>query len=345
MSDLRVGKIYNKHILFFGSLALLVQISFFIYDYNNTQYLFSTQVLSRYVLNASVGFILSILLYMNKIWAAGDAKLYSLLLIIIPYNLFFSNTSSFFPGFNLLVYTFGAGFLYFAFETLVLELKEKTQKTANRRLQLNFSLGKSLDFTKKFVPQLVLTYSIASLFTDLILRFFPSGYNSDRGLFLLLNVMLISTALKIQRYKTAYNASIVLCSLYLVYKIFNLYIFNTGSAYNPVLIVISAIIILITRASSKYNYKQIATMDVKPGMILSFGTVILFSMSKVKGLPLTTTETTDSRITLDEAESIKRWAQSKRGQGYIVIVRHVPFAPFLLAGSVMQLLLIVKYYL
>ena len=77
-------------------------------------------------------------------------------------------------------------------------------------------------------------------------------------------------------------------------------------------------------------------------MILSFESVIRFYNSRIKGLPKSTTETTDSRLTEEQVESIKRWSKSKKGQETIVIVRHMAFAPFMLVGEI--LFFITKLY-
>ena len=61
--------------------------------------------------------------------------------------------------------------------------------------------------------------------------------------------------------------------------------------------------------------------------------------SKVKGLPQFTTENTDSRLTKEEVESIKRWSKTKKGTSEIVVVRHLPFAPFMLCGEIIFFIL------
>ena len=96
-------------------------------------------------------------------------------------------------------------------------------------------------------------------------------------------------------------------------------------------------------SENKLTYHHIIKVeDLKPRMILSFGSVLKFYSSKVKGLPKSTTETTDSRLTEEEVESIKRWSKTKKGKETIVIVRHMPFAPFMLAGEI--LFFILKLY-
>ena len=40
-------------------------------------------------------------------------------------------------------------------------------------------------------------------------------------------------------------------------------------------------------------------------------------------------------LTEEEVESIKRWSKTKKGKETIVIVRHMPFAPFMLVGELL----------
>ena len=70
--------------------------------------------------------------------------------------------------------------------------------------------------------------------------------------------------------------------------------------------------------------------------ILFRGSAVLWIQSK--GLPTTTDETTKSRITQEEADSIKRWEKSKYGKEQIMVVRYIPFAVFILIGMITYLI-------
>ena len=105
-------------------------------------------------------------------------------------------------------------------------------------------------------------------------------------------------------------------------------------------IIFIAIILVFRSLAEKYNYKRIPTSEVKKGMIMSFNTILLFKTSRVKGLPLVTTEDFRTRITDIESDSIKRWENSKNGQHEITIVRKLPFAVFITLGTVMFLIII-----
>lgn len=81
----------------------------------------------------------------------------------------------------------------------------------------------------------------------------------------------------------------------------------------------------------------IPTSTVKSGMILSIISVQMMSVSRVKGLPHFSDETTNSRLSEEEAGAIRRWGKSKTGKDYIMIVRYIPFAIFMLIGIVSYL--------
>jgi hypothetical protein len=89
----------------------------------------------------------------------------------------------------------------------------------------------------------------------------------------------------------------------------------------------------------KYNYQSIPTAEVRSGQILSAATVLSFAPSQVKGLPTNCSEDIESKLTEEEAASVRRWEKSKYGRDSVVIVRKIPFAIFLGIGTVAMLVL------
>ena len=98
--------------------------------------------------------------------------------------------------------------------------------------------------------------------------------------------------------------------------------------------VIVLLAIFLRYLVSGYNYEEIQTSEVKKGMVLSYATVVGFMPSRVKGLPQTTSEDMSSRITEEEAEAVRRWEKSKYGKNSIIIVRKIPFAIFIVCGTI-----------
>ena len=100
-----------------------------------------------------------------------------------------------------------------------------------------------------------------------------------------------------------------------------------------------AALLLFRLFADKYNYKTIKVTELKPGMILSVGSVLSFSQSRVDGLPQFTREDLRSRLSPEEVASIKRWSETNNGQETITIIRKIPFALFIAMGTVLFSLL------
>ena len=140
------------------------------------------------------------------------------------------------------------------------------------------------------------------------------------------------------------NHTIIISVLFLLANIIYYILFGFQMySINLKMLILVLIIMAFRDIAEKYNYEEIKIEDLKPRMILSYGSVLSFYGSRVKGLPQSTTESTDSRLTSDEVESIKRWSKSKKGKDTIVIVKHLPFAPFILCGEL--IFFIVKLYM
>ncbi|MDO5445842.1 MAG: hypothetical protein Q4F31_09525, partial [Eubacteriales bacterium] len=99
--------------------------------------------------------------------------------------------------------------------------------------------------------------------------------------------------------------------------------------------VVVILLVLFRSFADKYNYKTIPVSDLRPGMILSMGSILLFAKSRVKGLPAFSTEDLKSRLSAEEVDSINRWSQTTNGQEAIVIVRKIPFALFIGVGTLL----------
>ena len=59
---------------------------------------------------------------------------------------------------------------------------------------------------------------------------------------------------------------------------------------------------------------------------------MLMQNSKVKGLPGVSSEDLRDRLSEDEAESVRRWGKTPKGQNTIAIVKKIPFAVFIAMG-------------
>ena len=323
ITDIREKKIFNKSLIIFICISLFFNIIFY------SEY--EKEYLIRYFINFFISFIISFLFFYFKIWSAGDAKLFCAEVFILPYSLYETQKENIFPSIYLLVIIFCIAFLYVIAETVFLWIKDKNKFSKDKNIIINYENKTEL------IIKYLLGYFI-TIFINNILNTFFREFLINNGIFIVIcNMLLLLFIYRvINNTKKCFFITCVFLTLNVIYYIiygFKIYEFNLK------MIFLVAVLILFRRISEKYNYEEIKVQDLKPRMILAYQSVILFYSSKVKGLPVNTTETTDSRLTEDEVDSIKRWSKTKKGKDSIVIVRHMPFAPFMFVGTVMFLIL------
>lgn len=318
ITDFREKKIYNKTIIY-G-----VIISFILYIVMWKQ--IDMELIKNYAINLSISIVISFLFFYFKIWAAGDAKLFIAMIIMIPFELYEVDTTNIFPGIYLLIIIFSIAFLYVVVETIYLWAKdsEKFQKFKT----IKFNINTIKDWLEKYF----MGYFIILLINNIIYLLFPTFQEQNGALMLVCNMLILIFLYRIIQSKKqtiiVTTISIIFNVIYYIIMKFNIYPINIK------MFIIVIAIMIFRDISEKYNYECIKIENLKPRMILSYGSVLKFYSSRIKGLPKQTTETTDSRLTSDEVNSIKRWSKSAKGDDSIVVVRHMPFAPFMLIGEI-----------
>ncbi len=327
VTDFKNKKIYNKNII----LALIVSILVYAVLWNQIEIMY----IKNYLINLGISIAISFLFFYFKIWAAGDAKLFLAIVFMIPYEIYEVQTNNVFPALYLLIMIFGVAFIYIVIETVYLWIRDKERLTKIKELKLD--KGE----LKEFLIKYFMGYFIILFINNIILKFFADFRINNAGLILICNMLIL---IFIYRIITQKRQALVITLVFVVvnalyYGIFGIEIYSI----NIKMLILVLVVMLFRSIAEKYNYEEIKIENLKPRMILSLGSVLRFYGSRVKGLPQTTTETTDSRLTEEEVESIKRWSKTKKGKETIVIVRHIPFAPFILVGEL--LFFILKLYI
>lgn len=314
-TDFKTGLIPNKILVYFGVIILILDTVYYS--------IFQAELIWGFILNITVNMLFSILLYAYAFWGAGDSKLMILSVLAIPARFYASDIFSV-PIIIITVQTFAIAFCYLAIESIALGIIKKDLFN----LKVNITKSKILLMLKNYM----ISY-IYIIFFSFVLNF------------------TINNKIAISSY------IIPICSFFIVFTVFNFGFFqkkavigifalidvllmilfnaNVSSFFPPLwnLIVIS-IVFVFRSLSAKYNYHTIPTSDIKQGMVLSLNTIMQFKSSRGKGLPEITTEDFRSRISSEDADSIKRWGNSKNGSSEIIIVRKLPFAVFITAGIV-----------
>ena len=302
VNDIRMSVVPNK--LLICALVAGTVLNTIYYAY------FANTYLWKFILTNIVSIIISILFYAFHVWSAGDSKLAISLVLLVPARIYAEHVSMA-PAVVVFVFIFSIGFLYVAGESIILGISEKA-----------LPLSKP---SKMFYYQVIKRYlvisSILSICSQLISAAFPVFYSNNRMLILFMNLFII---LLIQDKKWV-EKNIVVIILTTVWVII-LFATRARIVLNWWIYAAIALIVFVRSFAEKHNYKTIPSSALRPGMILSFGTVFGFSQSRVAGLPQFTTEDLRTRLSHEEIQSIRRWEQSKYGKSEVVIVRKIPFA-------------------
>ena len=154
---------------------------------------------------------------------------------------------------------------------------------------------------------------------------------SDSGyLIVIINIFISIFVLSvIRKPKHKFYTCGILVILRIILSCFTRMVFNHFTLTNVYVIIISMI---IRDFANLYNYRTIETKDIRVGDVLAQKSLLAMIPSTVKGLPKYSDETTKYRLNEVEVGAIKRWENSKYGSPTIVIVRTLPFAPFIITG-------------
>ena len=304
--DIKKGIIPNI-VIFIGTVgALIGNVILFM--------LSGVEQLPIFLLHIVSASVIAVLMYLLRIWAGGDVKLFVLLSALTPVECLKHRIPL--PAIMIFIGAFSFTFLFLVVQSVVFLIKKEKTYQVTQKIKLI-----------PFVSCVAFTMAVQA-----VIRFaFKAIYSEYIGVFMFLNVVLV---LLFGKMKFLHNViCIIICSVICTADII-LFVLNHTAAIDvrPLLIVL--LVIALRFFAGRYNYREIKTKDVKAGMVLSYATVFRFTQSRVKGLPQTTSENMSSRISQEEAESIIRWADSKYGQETIVILRKIPFAVFITTGYI-----------
>lgn len=322
-TDLRWGKVLNKHLLFFLFLGIFVK-SFQLYE--------GFEYARTWMLGIATGGGMALFLYGTKSWAAGDAKFYITLLLLTPCRLVKWLPRDL-PGFSILIYVFSLGYFYLLAETMYLIIRNIRELKSVRSAKLKGLNGHAI---RMVLVRLYLSYSLSGLLQLILFKLIPNFYQSYRGVFVLAQVFVLIGIIK---WTAGWKTRNLLLASTLCFVITQISVFSEGRTLSLTSLFVVAAVAAVRMAGQLFNYQRLPVEELRAGMVLSYDSVIGFYGSKVRGLPSSTTESPKSRLNEEEVQSIFRWSQSKRGESHVRIVRHMPFAPFIFFGMILQLTL------
>ena len=354
LSDIKTGKVKNSLIKNGFWSGLLIYLSLFLWSvtrkysgflaiffrdayYLNFNYFFDL------IINTVIALAVGIVLWKLNFWAAGDAKLFTLMSFLVPLTVYSREKIIYFPSFILLLNIYTICLLCLIFKgVLKFRIKE-----INPLGFLNKNKQKINDFLKK-IPE----------------NFQPNKIFNFLNLILILSIIFsvilkLSLSSQLLVYLALFLIYLPLSGLLKKYKKMNIFIFppliiatffipdfwlKLLSKTNPFLRFFSGffIFIIIIRIAANFLSKQTETKkiklrDLQPNMILGEETVNILKQDKDffrKDLGRIYFD----GLSLEQTEKIKNFLQNKNLEE-VEIYKTFPFAPFIFAGTIITLIL------
>ena len=319
-TDIKHGYILNK-VLIPGMFSItIIDVIYYVQ--------FGRVYFRAFLINCLCLIVVALIFYAYNFWAAGDSKLLMVVALGIPGRFYTEGNLLERSSFTIVILVFSIAFVYVILESLYYGVREHNLKA---QFHLNFNF-------KRFLISYLFMVPVVMIIQNLLVYFFSSLAETGSMIIVAINFLILLSLIKIRnRIPSKVQIVIAVSAWALVAILKNLNIGSYSYSFDLRVWGMLIVLLLLRGFAEQYNYKTIPTEDAAAGQILSFSTVMRFSVSRVKGLPTETTEDLRSRITAEEAESIHRWGTSKYGQPEITIVRKIPFAVFLCIGIVIFL--------
>lgn len=341
--DIKFGKIRNKWIILGLSWGVAMFILLLVL---NMIGVFSTSFffIGESLVNFIISIIVSYLMWQNKIWAAGDAKLFIIYSLLIPLTFYAKSYLPFFPSVILLINIFVIVLFYIFFKSIYhigklffdrfKENKENQTGGKSRaaidfkKIVLSFKDGMMIFWTMSLV-MLVLLF-----FSKQIQNFLKFDLSNLPILVFSLFILFRETIGKILKNKYISRGIIVLLVVFVVFglvKDFSLAMVMILKALERV-IIFMIIFGLFQKLVNIYvdtdSYEKINVADLKTNMTLPLFVLRLCGIS----------QTEQTGLTEEQIAKIKKLAQEKNVQT-IRIMKIMPFAFWIFFGILVTLII------
>lgn len=316
-TDITRGLIYNQALLPLFVLGVALDAAYYGWCYPIGRSIFALNIV------AAVAF--SVILYALHIWAAGDSKLLILITLLIPVRTTLIG-ERYYPEILIIAIAFAVSFIYLVYDSICMWRKR------------GLDTGKIAQSFRRYIIRLLMScVYIMTLYKVEGAAFAGLGIN-NAWVSLVLNLCLILVLSGIRVAWTARVCIPVLIASIAYSMVTGVWLMNRSRL---IYYVATALVMLLQLIVNEFNYDSIPTDDVRKGMVLSRGSIMILSISRIKGLPTETTEDLCSRISETEAEAIRKWGKTRNSSGMVQIVRKMPFAIFITIGVVSYYLLII----
>ena len=294
--DIKSRKILNKFLIkYIIFLVVFKAIDFYLFPLKFNFYLVQYYILS---------IILPFVLYLFKIWGAGDSKLLTLYFLSVPNNILKYFYYIYVLKYLNILFVMSC-FIYFFLGLLkIIKLKK-------------------LDFNKEKIKIQLLFLLFTVLFLNIINVVVFTKININIYIIILLNLGIIFITQKLL-IKLLLNKKIYIFLFILI--LLNLYFINFRFIYR---IIVTIGIFFLREIIIFSEKREILIEELKIGDILSKQTLDKFLKSRVKNLPKIENKKVYILQNIEELEAIKRWKNSKYGADKIEIEKSIPFSIYI----------------
>ena len=309
-TDIKNGIIQNKALFIVSAIGLIVNSVYF--------GIFAREFIRAYLINLTVVSAFAVALYGFHFWAAGDSKLLICINFLFPARLYDDGVVMYAPGIIVFIYVFLIAYIYIVVDSIVCFIR-KDRFYSGRRLRK--------EDVERFIIEYLMCFVYMRTLGELLRFALGDFYYNNQIIF---SFFFFFIAIKI--HEKEFFRKWYIIALALVFNLVFLpsFRFQVSNLYGYSVLFIT---LFLRYLLSGYNYKQIPTATVEKGMVLSIPTVMMFTSSRVKGLPKMSFEDMRSRLSEEEADAVRRWKESKQGKETITIVKKIPFAIFIVLGE------------
>ncbi len=335
-TDIRYNKIFNKWILS-GLFSAIILYLYLIFYENALPYVVSL------VTNGVIAFFVGYLLWHLKLWSAGDAKLFTIFALLIPFTFYSKSYIAYFPSFNLMVNLFIPLLIILAVSAAIGAIKEVfvLREKLLKRIEIP-NLKKTFDLIGKLF-EMFLGYLFVIIIMRVVITTFeeiPAAQTLSNPFFIFAIMLLAMGKFQKERKKNKY---------------LNLLIYGTIAIYISILIamglnfliinllkgaLIFMILIGFTRRILDFyvRKKQILRIppeNVKEGMVPvgEKNLLILQKISEDESLGVCDA----GGFSKEQAEKINSISEKFEKYFRIEIYKTLPFAPFMLLAALISI--------
>ncbi len=323
ITDLKSSIISNRLIIRMLLLSGVLALLYYVF--------FARDLISLYLINLLCTMVFAFFFYGYHLWAAGDSKLLILIMAALPARVYYQNPFGPFPGFFVILLTFSLAFICTVIDSIHQGIKEKNLFRWSIQMPRFRDLAESYFFMVGSMT--LINIGLMNLFGYFIAI---SGFLITALDFLIV-LTIIQLRMKISSKILRISTVLMWVLIVIIQGTDILKLVRSRLDFRVWMIVL--VVMLLRMLSEKYNYQKMDVDELKPRMIPSAHSVMLFQRSRVKGLPTCMTEDLRARLDETQLEAIRRWKNTKNGKDFIVIVRKIPFAIYISIGTLLFLLI------